>query len=596
MGLATLPSPRIQHKLTDDRSQTTSIQASVCSGDCSCRRQASEYQEIQDVFEPTKKKDHTGCGDETRLLNCSGNTTSKECTTQKSHTSMLQNSKGFVIDEVPDSRKDPSPEFLQDSIVFTKPLQDLNCAPSSPHQSKITTLRPYEGTKHWKDEVWCKSSKIERNPDKRFHILREARTLKMHVGRLERNNVGENSVSLPLNSPARIVILQPRLTEKRAEANYFIHDENLLFCPTRVAASGVQELNNHGKHKHKLSQHMNAWSNKVLASRDTARGITKKMRQAISSNTKNNFTLEMSTYTGITNSSLQGNQKLNHKSSNSSISTSSCSVESSVSKEARNRLFKKWKIAHRLQRLTHLGSSRLGEILALADKETKKDRTTISNVKSVSDGKLTSNKAPTTKGHPWVISRKNGSKDGNFTLVQSTKSIPAFLRVELSDRKQDGRNSIRYIHEKEPSVSKDAKFWKPGTMLVESSTHHAHNSQRTHSSVDETMLNERGTHVNSEEFRKNIHLKHSIEERTLHPALTDCAVGQKNKVKNGLLVSILDEKLWHQPNQEEQQMQSSCTNFLLFLSLLKDGACSCNQSLVLISCLLTLLDFFLAVY
>ncbi|CAL9056916.1 uncharacterized protein LOC135585901 isoform X1 [Musa acuminata AAA Group] len=605
MGLDSLPSPVRQQKNMDCYCQTSSsigfLENHVHPEDHSYQRSAIEDQEFKDVFEVTetsKKKKHKNYSNNGGMLSHRGNKIDMDLIRQKSMVierfsthEMLQNSRKFNdAVKVPDQSKDLFLELLQDpNSLFAKHLRDLNRSPPSPDQSKITNLRLSKGTKHSRNEVWCKF-RSERNPDRCFPMSQEVMgSCTMHMTRLNKHYVEENNGFLSHNltashvgktevdvHPAHIVILKPNLekSQKMAEANYF-PQESFRFCSKRcreIAASGTDEL--HDNESRQRFHHTQVFCHKIKGSREIPKEIRRKLRHTIS-HTNKGSTSEMNPYAGNMDScSFPGFCSLYHSEAISqspghfgeccsSISPSlSYSTESSVSREARRRLCERWKLTHEFQnmRLIPHGSSTLGEILSLSDREVPKVTMEMLDTKKVSEENLANNEVLGNKDCPLGISSYSGCTDGSSRYLPRLKSLPVSCSPELTDRKQNEGNRkpmIKDVRDMKPSVSSDASFTKPGKPPLKPSKHQTHKYMQTYSIGEENMLPEWEIHANSEGSRKSIHLRHFVDKRTLHPSPTDYGISDRSQLISNASIPILRDEPWHLTAQEEQTMQSA---------------------------------------
>ncbi|CAL9111686.1 unnamed protein product [Musa acuminata var. zebrina] len=582
MGLDTLPSSVRPQRSVDSCCRTTMPREGnhVHPEDCSQRRSSGEGPEFKDVFEvmeASKNREQQSHSDSRGMLRCQGNGADTDFVRQKvmdmkslSNNEVLQNSKEF--NDALDSSKD---------LLIGKHRPYVNCAPSSPHQSKITILKPSKRTKHWSNEVWCNSSKIERNHDWCSHMQQEVTgSFKMYPFCLNESSIGEISGSLSQHSsasrdagrsethvdPAHIVILKPSLekAQKMAKASSFAH-EDFLFSSKRgtgIAASRIQVLQYEGRDEH-LSHHTQVSNHKVKGSREIATENTRKMRHSISSCTKKNLTSKMNPYPGTEDSFMTlGESKLSHSEAvcqnpdpfgewSNSFSPSYLYSTEYSSREAHNRLSERWKTTHQFQKMGLIarGSSTLGEMCVQFDRDTPKVTVDMINTKNFSYEKLTSNDALKSKGCHWVHGA-DARRDGSSRFLPKTLPHPVSYNLQLSDRERDGgscTNMIKDVPDMGASVSSVVKFSKPEVPLMKSPKHQYHNSKLAHSVGEETMLTKHDIHVNSEGLWKKIHVKSFLDKTVLHPAPTDDAITERNQLAK--VASIPIDTPWHLTTQ-----------------------------------------------
>ncbi|CAL9152983.1 uncharacterized protein LOC135680554 isoform X1 [Musa acuminata AAA Group] len=582
MGLDTLPSSVRPQRSVDSCCRTTMPRERnhVHPEDWSQWRSSGEGSEFKDVFEvmeASKNREQQSHSDSRVMLRCQGNGADTDFVRQKvmdmkslSNNEVLQNSKEF--NDAFDSSKD---------LLIGKHRPYVNCAPSSPHRSKITILKPSKGTKHWSNEVWCNSSKIERNHDWCSHMQQEVTgSFKMYPFCLNECSIGEISGSLSQHSsasrdagisethvdPARIVILKPSLekAQKMAEASSFAH-EDFLFSSKRgtgIAASRIQVLQYEGRDEH-LSHHTQVSNHKVKGSREIATENTRKTRHSISSCTKKNLTSKMNPYPGTEDSFMTpGESKLSHSEAvcqnpdpfgewSNSFSPSYLYSTEYSSREAHNRLSERWKTTHQFQKMGLIarGSSTLGEMCVQFDRDTPKVTVDMINTKNFSYEKFTSNDSLKSKGCHWVHGA-DARRDGSSRFLPKTLPHPVSYNLQLSDRERDGgscTNMIKDVPDMGASVSSVVKFSKLEVPLMKSPKHQYHNSKLAHSVGEETMLTKHDIHVNSEGLWKKIHVKSFLDKTVLHPAPTDDAITERNQLAKGASIPI--DTPWHLTTQ-----------------------------------------------
>ncbi|WOL16254.1 hypothetical protein Cni_G25041 [Canna indica] len=599
MGLDTLPySVRKQKHFDRYNKITASTNISPNykhSEDYSHGRSMDNDQEFKDVFEvvESKIKKRTYQSDNRRLLD-RGNETVMKPTRQKfigakgfsTHEVLHKEKKFNHAFEISESSKDLFRELLQDpNSLIAKHLQDLSQAPTSPHRSKITVLKPTRGAKYWSDDVWSQLSELERNHDKCFNMQQQLQSgsVKMHAASLDEIFVSEKFTSLPNNSPvlqhadgtkecpAHIVILKPNLEKaKKATKDYlFTHDDfwYTLKKFRELAKYGTQELQSKSKAKLSYQTEVLSNSNSIEISRE----ITRKTRCDRTSRTKTNFNLEKKyAVKGDPDIFPVPAVKLDQPESICSSSnygewgncfsppSPSYPTRSSVSREARKRLSERWKMTHQSQNTGHTpgNSSTLGELLALSNNGTSKVTLHASNAKNDVDEKFPCNEVLGSKGCFLATNSKDSLKDVYSRLFPLSNSLTVSSSVYRSPKFSDpecngGTNDMG------SSTSSDANFSKPEKSLVKTSNHCSHKSQQAHFVENEYMVPEREIHVNSEGLRKSINVRNYMDERTIHPLPTEYSSTDMNQSKVSASIPVLGDESEYLTTMGKQEMLSA---------------------------------------
>ncbi|EHA8589373.1 hypothetical protein COCNU_scaffold009479G000010 [Cocos nucifera] len=618
MGLDAVPPPQMVHKQKKNMDSCFEIESSVgfqekcaCFEDHSCRNSTDEHQEFKDVFEvveTSKVKRHKNQPVRKQMVSSKGSDADMDLIRQKfmdakrlATDEVLQNSKEFNDAlEVLDSNKDLFLEFLQgpDSL-FSKHLHDLKCALPSSHASHITILKSSKGTKYESGEV---RSKSERNSDRFTCMQKEANNAfrKPSTSLISHSSKDLND-SLPnklsksryadkteaSDHPIRIVVLKPSLekVQSMAEAVPLTHQNfHLGYRRHReYPLSGIHESYMEGRYQQRLFDNVEILGHKAKGSREIAREVTKHMKRNVSCINKKVFARGPNMHTGSESSHiLSGMSKTNNSEtfrrtcdhfdvwSNNFSPSSSYSSESSVSREARKRLSERWKMTHRYQEvgLVARGSSTLGEMLALSDRESTLDSLV---VQKVPDEKLARDEVLRMWDCPLGISSKDGWKDGSSRNLTRSKSLPASSTVygspKLSNRKRVGRNNNCYmlkdVLNMGPDDSSDGDFcrWRP---LSRSSKNRSNKPQLSDSHGEENMLPEQDIYVNSEELRNSICVRpaHPDEERPVRPSHPDDALSdRKYLTESSMLLGC--RNVIQLPTAQEEQVQQRIASTML---------------------------------
>ncbi|XP_008794407.2 uncharacterized protein LOC103710467 [Phoenix dactylifera] len=615
MGLDTLPPPQIVHKQKKNMDGCFWTASSVgfqekcaCSEDHSCRNRTDEHQEFKDVFEvmeTSKVKRHKNQPVPKRMVSSNRSDADLDLIRQKfmdakrlSTDEVLQNSKEFNDAlEVLDSNKDLFLEFLQgpDSL-FTKHLHDLNCALPSSHASHITILRSCKGSKYESGEVCSKS---ERNSDRFTCMQKEANnsfrkpaTSLISRSSKDHNDSLPNKLSKSCNAgkteagdhPTRIVVLKPSLekVQSMAEVVPLTHQNFRLGYRRRreYPLSCIQESYMEGRYQQRLSDNVEILGHKAKGSREIAREVTKNKKHNVSCIDKKVCAPGLNMYTGSESSHiLSGMSKTSNSESfyrtcnhfdvwsNNFSPSSSYSTESSVSREARKRLSERWKMTHQFQEvgLVARGSSTLGEMLALSDRESTLDSLV---VQKVPDERLARDEILGMLDCPLGISSKDGWKDGSSRNLTRSKSLPASSTVygspKLSNRKRVCRNNNCYmlkdVLNMGPDDSSDGNFCRPRSLSR--SSKNRSNKPQFDSHGEENMLPEQEIHVNSEEIRNSIHVRHLDEEKPVRPAHHDDAVSDRNYPTESSMLLGCRDVMQISTAQEEQVQQRIASTVL----------------------------------
>ncbi|XP_010937726.1 uncharacterized protein [Elaeis guineensis] len=615
MGLDTLP-PLVVHKKQKNMGSGFQTPSSVgfqdkyaSSEDHSHRSNTDEHLEFKDVFEvmeTSKVKNQKNKPVLKGMLSSKQKEADMDLIRQKfmeakrlTTDEVLQ--KSNELDdalEVLDSNKDLFLEFLQapDSL-FTMHLHDLKCAPPSSHASHITILKSLKGTTYESSEVYSKS---ERNTEKFTHMQKEANSsLRKPATSLRSHSFKDHNDSLPKKlskshyagkaearvHPTRIVVLKPSLHKIQRMAEVAPTEENFQLGNRRCREfplSGIQKSYRKGRYQQRLSDNVEILGHNVKGSREIAREIAKHMKRTVSCSNRKVFTSGMNMYNRSQSSCiLSGMSKTNtsetfhcscsHYDDCSNIFSPSSlyATESSVSREARKHLSQRWKTTHQFQEagLFARGSSTLGEMLALSEREDTLDSLVIQKVPAE---KLARDEILGTRSCPLGISSKDGWKDGKSRNLPRSKSLPASSTVygspKISNRKRVGGNNNCYmlkdVLNMGPEDSSDGNFCRQRRSLIRSSKNHSNKPQLPDSSGDENMLPEQDIHVNSEQLRNSIHGTHLDEEKLVQPAHSDDAVSDRKYLIESSMLPDCRDVMQLSISQEEQVQQQMISTML----------------------------------
>ncbi|KAG1371646.1 hypothetical protein COCNU_16G007400 [Cocos nucifera] len=366
-------------------------------------------------------------------------------------------------------------------------------------------------------------------------------------------------------------------------AEVALTDENFQLGNRRCREfplSGIQKSYKEGRYQQRLSDNVEILRHNVKGSREIAREITKHMKHTVSCSNRKVFTSGLNMYnrsqsscilSGIskTNTSETFHRSCNHYDdcSNNFSPSSLYSTESLVSREARKHLSQRWKTTHQFQEagLFARGSSTLGEMLALSDREDTRDSLVIQKIPAE---KLARDEILGTRSCPLGISSKDGWKAGKSRSLPRSKSLPASSTVyespKISNRKRVGGNNNCYmlkdVLNMGPEDSSDDNFCRQRRSLIGSFENHNNKPQLPDSHGDENMLPEQDIHVNSEELRNGIHGTHLNEEKLVQPAHSDDAVSdRKYLIESSMLPDCRDVMQLSMTQEEQVQQQMTST-------------------------------------
>ncbi|XP_009343058.1 uncharacterized protein LOC103935011 [Pyrus x bretschneideri] len=358
----------------------------------------------------------------------------------------LQDSKEFHDAlEVLESNKDILLKFLQQpDSLFAKHLHDLQGGPQS-LCGRIASMKPSEAQKYENIDLGFTSAREQKHRCKSPQKHRDS-----FSSHSDSRHAGHNPLKSSLNRPevkiesaihpTRIVVLKPNLgkvlnapktspcSPHASMLDGSKHAEFLSIRNREAESCGRKNFqDNDGHLRHKSRE-----------SREIAKEITRKMRNNFSSNSVHLSSSGLKGYAGDESScSMSENESANESErmsvasrhsfhiSNHSRPSSSCSTESSVSREAKKRLSERWKLTHKSQEVGPVSrGSTLGEMLAVPDKEAR-----AANLNAMIGEAGFRDTFSTEGGGPLGISSRDGWKDGCINSLSRSKSLPSSSSV-----------------------------------------------------------------------------------------------------------------------------------------------------------------------
>lgn len=476
MGLDVLPPQqptyRQQKKLSEQRTTSVEFRKNDASFDIRPRRKSSkEQEEFKDVFEvlePTKMENRLQWAVNSKLTEAEMAFIRQKFMDAKrlSTDEKLQDTKEFHDAlEVLDSNKDLLLKFLeQRDPLFTKHLHDLQDAPQS-RRSRVAARKSADGPKYGNNCVGFKSDRgISRknsinSPHKHHddflsnsYSRGTCNVLKPSRSRIE----GKDETS---TLPTRIVVLKPNLGKAQNVAKSVPSPDSspafLSNCRMHSDFPIAQSRDTDGDVR--LPRH------KSRESREIAKEITRKMRNSLSTGSIEFSPSRFKGYAGDESSCyLSANDSAYESEATTLASRSSFdlnnrhkpslsgSSNSSVNREAKKRLSERWKMTHKIEEVGGgfgKGSSTLGEMLAIPDRETRQKD---SSTKIHQDGSR--GRFATIEVNPLGISSRDGWKDGCYRNISRSRSFPASPTAPESLKTSTRRESLadeRYLIPKE---------------------------------------------------------------------------------------------------------------------------------------------------
>ncbi|KAJ4979739.1 hypothetical protein NE237_010519 [Protea cynaroides] len=344
--------------------------------------------------------------------------------------------------KVLDSNKDLLFKFLQEpDSLFTKHLYDFHGAPPPDQFGHITVLKSSNASKHehpdtcWKAERKSHQHEAMDSLQKEFghgHGINAAYNLTKNIKSLSEEKNEDYGL------PSSIVVLKPNPAKAQNASRSASSSSSIGFqsgCRIHVESrsSGNHQLFAEVWNRKNSSSNMR---HRSKSSREIAKEITRQMGQGVSNNSLRVSSLGLRGYAG--NGSSYGMSEIDSTNELDSVAStsrhildwkskyspsSSCSTDSSVSREAKKRLSERWKMTRRFQELGLVSKGNtLGEMLAMPDSETQP--LTLGS----GDG-LSRNDGIGRWGSPIGISSRDGWKDGYSRNIQRSKSVPVLPSV-----------------------------------------------------------------------------------------------------------------------------------------------------------------------
>ncbi|KAI5325537.1 PREDICTED: B456_004G223300 [Prunus dulcis] len=524
MGLDGLPPQQPAHRqqksISENCLQRTRLvekeeRSSMCYDRRSSRKNSKEQQEFKDVFEVFEASKVEG-----RSCSSRGNANSKLSDAEMafvrqkfmdakrlSTDERLQDSKEFHDAlEVLDSNKDLLLKFLQQpDSLFAKHLHDLQGGPHS-RCGHIASMKSSEAQRYENIDLgWtavretprknnCKSPQEHRDSFSSHSDSRHAghSSLKSSINLSE----VKNESSIP---PTRIVVLKPNLGK-------MLNGTKTISSPCSSHASMLdgrkhaefpsirnRETESRGrKNSQDKDGHLR---HKSRESREVAKEITRQMRNNFSTGSVRFSSSGLKGYAGDESScSMSENESANESEvmsvasrhsfhlNNHSRPSSSCSTESTVSREAKKRLSERWKMTHKSQEVGVVSrGNTLAEMLAIPDKEMRAEKLNAMIGEAGFRDKFSTEDAPARCGGPLGISSRDGWKDGCINSLSRSKSLPssssAFGSYKTSMRRETIRDD-RYLIPKETVQHERNQLVKGNLDLREGARKHSRSSNK----------------------------------------------------------------------------------------------------------------------
>ncbi|CAL9002459.1 unnamed protein product [Prunus brigantina] len=523
MGLDGLPPQQPAHRqqksISENCLQRTRLvekeeKSSMCYDRHSSRKNSKEQQEFKDVFEVFEASNVEG-----RSYSSRGNANSKLSDAEMafvrqkfmdakrlSTDERLQDSKEFHDAlEVLDSNKDLLLKFLQQpDSLFAKHLHDLQGGPHS-RCGRIASMKSSEAQRYENIDLgWtsvretprknnCKSPQEHRDSFSSHSDSRHAghSSLKSSLNLSE----AKNESSIP---PTRIVVLKPNLGK-------MLNATKTISSPCSSHAS-MLDGRKHAEFPCIRNRETESWGRKNFQdkdghlrhksreSREVAKEITRQMKNNFSTGSVRFSSSGLKGYAGDESScSMSENESANESEvmsvasrhsfhlNNHSRPSSSCSTESTVSREAKKRLSERWKMTHKSQEVGVVSrGSTLAEMLAIPDKEMRAEKLNAMIGEAGFRDKFSTEDAPA-RGGPLGISSRDGWKDGCINSLSRSKSLPAsssaFGSYKASMRRETIRDD-RYLIPKETVQHERNQLVKGNLNLREGARKHSRSSNK----------------------------------------------------------------------------------------------------------------------
>ncbi|MQL82857.1 hypothetical protein Taro_015340 [Colocasia esculenta] len=358
----------------------------------------------------------------------------------------LQNSKQFSEAlEVLESNKDLFLKLLQEpSSLFIKHLEEYQSSSTTPEASHIMILKSYITEYEINDLHWIS----ERKAEKRTHFKRNivdkyendfvSHCIKEHnislAKKLLKNKLERKTDST--SHPTNIVVLKPSLENVQEKACH----ENLQFgyCDYRrhreVRRSVTRERFPEFQEQQKFADDV-VVTQRSKGSREIAKKISRHMINTVPHGSVETYGLEHNVYPRYRHShrtpgaSTFMDSGTRRRSSNWLEKSHSLaySTETSVIREARNRLSERWKMIHKSREIgpADQDTSTLGEMLALSDNEMPEMPSSLLPYQKSSRNKISGKEELLRWGSPSGISSRDSWKDECSSSFLRSKSVPA---------------------------------------------------------------------------------------------------------------------------------------------------------------------------
>lgn len=476
MGLDGLPPQQSSHKqqkkslenYTQRMVLTEKAQRNNASyGRRSSRKSSKDEQEFKDVFEVLDPSKMDSSSYSSRGTTHSKLTAAEMAFIQQkfmdakrlSTDEKLQNSREFhdAIEDL-DSNKDLLLKYLQQpDSLFTKHLHDLQGVPSQSHcgQTRISAMKPSHpphcGTSGLGSNIERQTALKNR---RKSHVDPASHSHGKHGAQnpVELSKIQLDQIDEPAILPTRIVVLKPNLGRTQNSIKNTSSPQysraSPLECRKHTEPPGIKnrEVVSYGKKKFPDDAGPSRY--KSRESREIAKEITRQMRESFG-----NGSMSFSTpaFIGYARDESSPNMSENESASESEETTvtsrnsvdwsnryrpsSSCSTESSVSREARKRLSERWKMTHKSVDMGIVSrSNTLGEMLAIPDMETRSGNSDAMICKKVCSDKGDRKHGAVRRDEPLGISSREGWKDVGTGNLSRSRSVPATSTVISSPR------------------------------------------------------------------------------------------------------------------------------------------------------------------
>ncbi|CAK7341805.1 unnamed protein product [Dovyalis caffra] len=473
MGLDGLPQQQSSHK-QQKKSLENYTQRTVLAekaqrnnasyGRRSSRKSSKDEQEFKDVFEVLDSSKMDSSSYSSRGTARSKLTAAEMAFIEQkfmdakrlSTDEKLHNSKEFhdAIEDL-DSNKDLLLKYLQQpDSLFTKHLNDLQGVSPQSHcgRSRISAMKPSHPPHCGSSGLVCN---IERETPLKNRRKPHADPASHSYSKHEpQNPVKLSKIQLDQKDestilPTRIVVLKPNLgkiqNSTRKTSSPQSSHVSPSYCRKHTETPGTKNREVVSCRAKKFPDDAGPSRYKSRESREIAKEITRQMRENLGNGSMNFSTSGFRGYAGDESSSnMSENESANEseETSRNSIDwsnryrpSSSCSNESSVSREARKRLSERWKMTHKSVDMGIVSrSSTLGEMLAIPDSEKRPGNSDPMICKKVFSDKVDRNHGAVRWDEPLGISSREGWKDVDSRNLSRSRSVPASSTVISSPR------------------------------------------------------------------------------------------------------------------------------------------------------------------